>query len=176
MANKILIIDTSILCVWLEVYGKETCGSGANMWTKALVEKLIDREKDEGAIFVLPLAVIIETGNHITNANQRRHQTAKKLADLMCLAADEQSPWAAFTEQSILWNADSLKQLAQEWSDNAAQKISMGDITIKKVADFYGSMEKYHVEILTGDNGLKAFEPPVDTSKTIPKRRRNQTS
>ena len=30
----------------------------------------------------------------------------------MKLTADNQTPWAAFIEQSVLWNSENLKQLA----------------------------------------------------------------
>ena len=32
--KKVLIIDTSIFCVYLGVPGKETCGSKGNKWNK----------------------------------------------------------------------------------------------------------------------------------------------
>lgn len=31
--RKVLIIDTSILCVWLQVAGMETCGPNNDRWT-----------------------------------------------------------------------------------------------------------------------------------------------
>ena len=57
-----------------------------------------------------------------------------------------------------------------EWPELAAQKISIGDATIKSVADYYAKTG-LEVEILTGDAGLKAYQPvtPVST----PRRRRS---
>ena len=42
--RKVLILDTSILCVWLKVPGKETCGSGANTITYDTVHTKIEEE------------------------------------------------------------------------------------------------------------------------------------
>lgn len=166
--RKVLILDTSILCVWLEVPGKETCGSGQNSWKKSKVDELLKQEQKAGTTFVLPLASIVETGNHIAQASAQRYEKAQAFAQLMLNAADEKTPWAAFTEQSHLWDAEGLKRLATEWVELAVQSISIGDATIKTVAEFYARIG-YQVEILTGDEGLKAFEPAPPTKR--PKRR-----
>lgn len=48
------------------------------------------------------------------------------------------------------------------------QKIALGDITIKRLAQYY-AQKGFRVEILTGDAGLKSYEPPPPAK--IPKRR-----
>jgi len=63
--KKVLIIDTSILCVWLEVPGMEPVGHHHDRWDKTRVEEKIHEEEQNKSTFVLPLATIIETGNHI---------------------------------------------------------------------------------------------------------------
>lgn len=169
--RKVLIIDTSILCVYLEVPGKETCGSGNNKWNKQRVVDILEKEEKASTTFVLPLAAIIETGNHIAQARTKRYETAQALAEIMEKAADEKTPWAAFTDQSVLWDAQGLKKLAVEWSQLAARKVSIGDATIKTVAEFYAKTG-CQVEILTGDHGLKAYQPT--TPAPIPRRRRSR--
>lgn len=173
--QKVLIFDTSILCVWLEIPGKETCGSDADRWDKARVEQFIQQEKQAGTTFVLPLASIIETGNHIAQASSKRYETAQALAQLMKLAADQQSPWAAFTEQSVLWEAEGLRILADEWSQLAVQGISIGDATIKTVAEYYSKLG-FRVEILTGDKGLKSYEPTTTKLSRQQRPRRRKKS
>ena len=76
----------------------------------------------------------------------------------MTKAANEESPWAAFVDQSKLWTTENLMQLAQEWIPLAARKISLGDVAIETIAEFYHKLGS-PVEILTGDAGLKAYEP-----------------
>jgi hypothetical protein len=72
--------------------------------------------------------------------------------------ADGSSPWAAFIDQADLWNAEKLNGLAQKWPLLASAKTSLGDATIMDVAEFYakGGID---VEIVTGDRGLKSYEP-----------------
>lgn len=169
--KKVLVIDTSILCVWLSVPGKTTCGTAKDQWDKARVTQLLGEEITARTTLVLPLATILETGNHIAQANsQHRRETACELAELMKQAADQTTPWAAFTDQSELWNTEALRRLAAEWPDMAVRKISIGDVTIKTVAEYY-AQAGFTVEILTADQGLKSYEPR--TSPSIPRRRRN---
>lgn len=165
--RKVLIIDSSILCVWLAVPYMETCGPDNDRWDKQRVDELIAAEIEAKTTLVLPLATIIETGNHIVQRNGRRFKLAQELSKLIEYSADAESPWAAFTDQSQLWGPDALKKLAAEWPTLATQGLSMGDMTIKATADYYA--EAFEVEILTGDAGLKAYQPV--TPIPVPRRR-----
>lgn len=167
--RKVLVIDTSILCVWLKIPNMDTCGSDDDQWNFERVNQLIKEEIRNKTTLVLPLATILETGNHIAQAASRRYETAQALAEIMIAAVDEKTPWAAFTEQSSLWDKESLKKLASEWPSLATQCISIGDATIKSVAEYYAKMD-FQVEILTGDGGLKAYQP--STPAPIPRRRK----
>jgi hypothetical protein len=180
MPKKVQVMDTSILLVWLGVPGKDTCIIQGVTWDKTYVENLIKQEETKGTTLVLPLATLIEAGNHIANVKaphtRKRYPFAKKLAEILIKAIDEESPWAAFTEQSVLWEKEALKALAEEWPSLAAKAdakkdkggLSMGDVTIKRVAEYYTKMGNV-VEILTGDEGLKSYQP---TSPKPPRRRR----
>ncbi|WP_205703982.1 hypothetical protein [Candidatus Chloroploca sp. Khr17] len=164
-----LIIDTSILCVWLDVPGMDSCGPDHDRWDKQRVDAKLQAEMAKKTTFVLPLASIIETGNHIAQAHHSRKERGEALADLMRKSADQASPWAAFSDQSVLWSAEKLKRLADAWPELASRSFSLGDATIKDVADHYAQMG-YAVEILTGDQGLKAYEPVAPLA--VPRRRR----
>ena len=165
--RRVIIFDTSILCVWLAIPGMEVCGSTENRWDKERVAMRIEAGFQEKALFVLPLATIIETGNHIAQASHSR----KVLADLMRKSADRETPWAAFSEQSALWLPASLKKLADSWPLLATQQISFGDATIKDVAELYSRMG-FATEILTGDQQLKTHEPVAPVA--VPRRRQKQ--
>jgi hypothetical protein len=167
--KRVLILDTSILCVWLGVPGKGSCGPDHDRWDAPRVAERIQEATDGGATLVLPLASIIETGNHISQGAGDRYEKAQQLATVIRNTADEKTPWAAFTDQSVLWGVDQLRTLAGEWPQLAAQKLSIGDATIKHVAEHYACMG-FHVEILTGDQGLKAHEPAAPPP--IPRRRK----
>lgn len=169
MKKKVLIFDTSVMCVWLRVPGKDTCGQGELALTYNVVNDKIEQEKKEGTIFILPIASIIETGNHIAHADGDKYKLGEIFANLISEAAESNSPWAAFTEQSALWRPDKLKALAERWKASVVSGQSLGDASIVEVADYYAQMG-YLVEIYTGDDGLKAYEPT--TNIPIPRRRK----
>ena len=113
----------------------------------------------------------IETGNHIAHAAHSRRERGEVLADLMKKSANQETPWAAFSEQSVLWSPEKLVELADSWPDLAAQQLSLGDATIKDVAEYYAQMG-YRVGILTGDAGLKAYQPAEPTE--VPRRKQRR--
>ncbi|AFZ23892.1 hypothetical protein Cylst_1614 [Cylindrospermum stagnale PCC 7417] len=170
--RKVLIIDTSILGVYLGVPRKETCGSDDDKWDKQKVDARFLEEEQNGTTFILPLATIIETGNHIAQGALKRYEIAQTFANILVKVAEGEIPWAVFTTQlDELWSAEKLKELALEWPTLASRNISIGDATIKSVAEYYAE-SGFEVEILTGDEGLKAYQPV--TSPPIPRRRMNK--
>lgn len=151
----------------MEVAGKSTCGPDGDKWDKERIDALLAAENN--ATIVLPLASIIETGNHIAHARVRRFETATAFCERLRAAANAEIPWAAFSEQAELWSAQSLRDIADGWPALANTGLSMGDATIKTVAEYYGKTGMA-VEIITGDAGLKAYEtmiPPL-----VPRRRK----
>jgi hypothetical protein len=167
--HSVVIIDTNVLCAWLKVPGKETCGSGSNLLDYKVADSLVKERISSKSTFVLPLAVIIETGNHISQAPADRYEAAKRLAALMAKTAEQESPWAAFVHQTKLWDAAEITRLSEEWPELAKAKLSMGDVTIKRLAEFY-AQSGFTVELMTADDGLKAYEP---TKKPLIPRRRS---
>ena len=168
--RRILIIDTSILCVWLGVPGKETCGSQDDRWDKKRVDNTLESEKKQGAFFVLPLAVIIETGNHIAQS-KKAWECANALCKIIRESLDARSPWVNFSQQNVLWSSEHLYGLIDKWPEYAKAKLSIGDMTIKTVAEYYAAGYNI-VSILTGDEGLKAHEPAADLP--VPRRRQKK--
>lgn len=57
--KKVIILDTSILCVWLRVPGKSDCGSDSDKWDQRRVDERINVAVRDKVTFVLPLATII---------------------------------------------------------------------------------------------------------------------
>ena len=169
MMRRVLVFDTSVLCVWLAVPGKETCGPEDDFWDRDRVQALVAAEAQRRSVFVLPLASIIETGNHIAQAGSHRFETAQALMGLLRKALDEDEPWAAFAHQADLWSGDSMNRLVQEWPGLARARMSLGDATIARVADFYARMGT-EVVIATGDQGLKSYQPAAPIR--LPRRRR----
>lgn len=166
---RVVVFDTSVLCVWLDVAGKETCGPDSDRWDRNRVDGLIADETARQSTFVLPLATIIETGNHIAQAPARRFDTAKHLMDRLRMALNEQEPWAAFSQQADLWGYMGMQDLVEKWPDLASSGLSLGDATIMRVAEYYASTGA-EVLIATGDRGLAAYQP--STPPKIPRRRK----
>lgn len=169
MSKCVLILDTSVLCCWLKVPGKDEAGPVNDRWNHTRIDALLQQERLKKSTFVLPIATLIETGNHIAQAPSHRFERASDLAGYLCEAAEAKSPWAAFTDQSQLWGTENLRALAASWPQLANGGLSIGDATIKDVAEFYAKAG-YFVEILTGDAGLKAYQPAQPVA--IPRRRR----
>ena len=80
--RKVLIIDTSLLCVWLKVPGMEICGSDDDRWDFERVDQKIQEEIAKSTTLVLPLATIVETGNHIAQARANSMKQPKLLQKL----------------------------------------------------------------------------------------------
>ncbi len=170
MPRKVLLLDTSILCVWLQIPGKETCGPRHDLWNQTRVAYKIQEEIDSNTAFVLPLAAIIETGNHICQMHGNPYPYARKLGELIRKVADEDSPWAAFQDQTQLWTPEMLHKLAENWPEKAKEGLSLADLTISGIAEHY-ARSGLHVELFTGDQGLKAYEPAAPP--LIPRRKKH---
>jgi len=166
MRRGVSIFDTSLYCCWLEVPGRETAGSPPDLWDRARVDKLIAETLQSGNTIVLPLATVIEAGNHIAQSQQERFKHASKLCGHLKEALRGESPWVTFTDQSSFWTEEHLLKLAEEWPKLADARMSFGDATIKRIADYYASAS-VDVTILTSDHQLRAYEPakPVDSPR-----------
>ncbi len=167
--KKVIILDTSILCVWLKVPGKETCGPDNARWTHTDVVKKIQQEIEDGTTLILPFAAIIETGNHIAQAKGDKHKIVNSFISHIEDAIEGKTPWEAFTQQTNLVENDSLKRTLGIWRDTAITGQSLGDAMIVEVAKYYAAYGAT-VEIFTGDAGLKAYESST-THTPIPRRR-----
>ena len=170
--GKVIVFDTSVLCCWLKIPGKDQCGPSSDRWNYDRINQLVQEEQEQKSTFVLPLATIIETGNHIAQANGKgRRSLALALSELIIKSAEAKEPWAAFRHQAELWSEERMNVFAKEWPSFAVQGLGIGDATIKDVAEYYARIRNGGVEILTGDDGLKAYQPSAPSRKG-PRRRR----
>lgn len=166
--KKLRVLDTSVLCVWLQVPGFGNCGPAHDLWDYTRIADELALAEKNGEQFVLPLAVIIETGNHIAQSTGNRYKTAQSLVDCIQKTATDKSPWVYFGHQTEFWEAQKLIELANEWLKHVPAQSSMGDISIKQVAEYYAKTGA-EVYIFTGDSGLKAFQPTIPAP--VPRRR-----
>ena len=173
MMHSVLILDTSVLCCWLRVPGKETSGRRDDLWDGERVQQTVNERLEENFTLVLPFASLLETGNHISQAAARRFELATELANMLRKSANGEEPWATFAEQGELFTAAKILEVAGQWPTLANGGMSIGDYLIKDVAEFYARAGMY-VEILTGDSGLKAYEPAKPLR--VPRRRTKHSS
>lgn len=173
MKQKVVIIDTNVMCVWLQIPGKETAGA-ENYITHDYVKTYIKEETDNGAILVLPLTSIIETGNFIAQVEHNREVVGNRLADKIIEAANGSSPWVAFSQQGELWEKDALIGLANRWRETVvSEQQSIGDAAIVDIAEYYAAKGVFDVVIFTGDGGLKNYEYRI-AGRNYKKLRRNR--
>ncbi len=118
----ICLIDTSVLLKVLNVPEK---ANDHETFSRAVIEKA-----DAGESLLLPLATIIETGNHIAqngNGNQRRSK-AQLFVTQINMALEGLSPYKPldFIEQ------DSFMSWINDFPDYAMREVGIGDLSIIK--------------------------------------------
>lgn len=160
MKHKVLVIDTNVLCVWLKVPGMPSTGPAGDAWDHARIEAEIQRRIADGYKIVLPISVIVETGNHITKACKTH--TADATAAQATFAANVQqmidgtSPWIPWYDQPF--DSDKLRAVMDTWSaGNAFTHLAIGDIFVDQVCAEYTKMAGYEVVVFTKDRGLQDF-------------------
>lgn len=147
----------------------DTCGQEPDIYDYDRVKGELDALEAEGTTLILPLATVIETGNHIAQIRVNRRPYAQAFVEILHATINSNAPWAAFSEQTELWNDENLRTLADGFTDLAEQGLGIGDATIKYVAEFY-ERARFDVQIFTGDGGLKAHQP-ASPNLPIPRRR-----
>ena len=171
--RRFYIVDADYLLVYLGVPGFDRAGSdGAPIFHGDTVEK-IDALKSGGETLVLPTSVIVEAGNHISNAKHQIRQHANAFATVIREALNSEKPWAAYDDTPGLDTKPFLDKLAREWAEEAEHGVSIGDMAVRHVASHYESLGS-PVTILTGDERLAAYSSSAP--EVAPPRRRKRRS
>ena len=116
--NKVHFVDTCVMDNLLDVPGWN------NDRTRIIEE--YTRLSENGDTFVLPVAVLVETGNHIAQARYNKYEIADKFAKLIHGAIDGTNNWNVRPSitKTVLDNILSL------YPSNAARSIGFGDTSI----------------------------------------------
>lgn len=155
----VVFIDTSVLCNFLRIPGKAQ--------QQDTVSEDHQRRSEAGDTFVLPMATVIETGNHIEqlpeSLGSERRRCAENLTKILRLVAQGTEPWVLVETE---WNSDLLKQFCDggegestpAFVDVATEgALGGGDLTILIERDRYAKRVTTHeVVIWTYDQQLKA--------------------
>lgn len=99
---EVRFVDTSVLCDLLKVPGK--CQRHEE------VREELSTLHDRGVALVLPIATIIETGNHIARAPEGtgRRASAEAFVGVLRLTATGEAPWVL---HSVAWDGRMLDLL-----------------------------------------------------------------
>ena len=124
--SAVTFIDTSVLCELLCVPGKSQ--------QAAEVRAELGQRVNRGERFIIPVTAIIETGNHIAQANTDRYGAAQRLCALIdAVVTGDQS----FLIHEFAWDRDFLQELCagdttgqrlDGWA--AAAQMGAGDLAI----------------------------------------------
>ena len=120
--SSIVIVDTSVLLNILDVPDR-------NQRKKEVLDRLGVLIEAGDHLFI-PMAAIVEVGNHIAHVKggpQRRAAAARFVKEVRSALADE-APWKPINFPS---NQEVLSWL-DAFPDSATQGIGMGDLSIKK--------------------------------------------
>lgn len=117
------IVDTSVLCNLLRVPNKD---QDAERATREFREA-----QDANDVFLLPVAVIYETGNHIAQSpnGAKRRVVADLFVELVRKAFEGEIPFTP----TPLQNPEDMIDWLDEFPDCATAGMGFGDLAITKV-------------------------------------------
>lgn len=151
--SSIVLVDTSILLNVVNVAGR-------NQQRAEVLRALELRIRHNDHLFI-PLAAIIETGNHIAHVDDGglRRQAALRFTQVIEEALKDSAPWKPLNFPN---RADLLAWLGS-FPDSAMRKVGMGDLSIQK--EWEQLCQKFpmsQVVIWSADNDLRGFDrvPP----------------
>lgn len=119
---SIVLMDTSVFCNVLDV-------PGFNQDRDSVIADLVASIRN-GDTLLLPMAAVIETGNHIAQVSdgRMRRQTAERFCEQVAAAIDGTAPWTAMR----FWEPEQLAQWLSDFPDHAMRTVGMGDLSIIK--------------------------------------------
>ena len=150
--SAIVLVDTSILLNVLDVPGRNQ--------DRATVLAALSEHVEQNDHLLLPMAAIVETGNHIAHVAEgaKRRSTAQRFVDEIRKALQGDTPWRPVNfpsnEQVSIWLHD--------FPDRATVGIGFGDLSIIKEWETCCARHPMsRVKIWSLDGDLQGFERVV---------------
>lgn len=155
---RALFVDTSVLCVLLQIPGKS---DGRN----DIINEFVERQR-KGALFVIPVAAVVEAGNHIAQLSDGhdRESRSRALKDLLERSLAGTHPWVV---SGVAWDHGLVRSIihgggsAPDLVQAARSNVGTGDLSIlAEMRAFAARTETpsaLPVELWTLDAGLRAF-------------------
>lgn len=129
--SVVRFVDTSIMVNLLNVPGKNQ--------DHTRVKEAYQQMVANGDTFVLPVATLVETGNHIANSSGAdRFRIASKFVELIRLALSGNGNWYVRPEIS----PSVLESISQKLPSNAAAGTGFGDTSIIEQFEEYWKKEQ----------------------------------
>ncbi|WP_294900346.1 hypothetical protein [uncultured Eubacterium sp.] len=118
---NVRFIDTSVMTNMLEIPGR--CSDTEK------IQKEFKQAVEANEVLILPIATIIETGNHIAHIadSNARRSIAGKFGEYLRKTAEGEAPWQLY---GIEIDKEGLLYLANHIEENASYKIGIGDMSI----------------------------------------------
>lgn len=119
--RKVHFVDTSVLLNLLDVPNRNADA----VQVKDELRLLVQRKET----IILPVASIIETGNHIAHVDDGRIRRglAQKFGEFLRDTADGKAPWRL---SSLAWGGETLHWFADNFTDYASGEVGIGDLSI----------------------------------------------
>lgn len=136
---SVCLIDTSILLSILDVPGR-------NQDREKISQDFVEYS-ESNCSFLLPMATIIETGNHIAqNGDGRvRRETALRFVEAVKASFDEQPPWRMCEFQNITeiltWIDAFPDEAGKNKKPDKNEGTSFGDFSI--IQEFYKACKRF---------------------------------
>lgn len=150
--SSIVIVDTSVLLNIIDVPDRNQ--------HKAKVLDRLERLIDHGDHLFIPMAAIVEVGNHIAHVTKgaQRRQAAERFVKEVFNALNDEAPWKPINFPS--------NQVVSSWlaafPDSASKGLGMGDLSIKKEwEDLCRRHSMSHVWVWTLDADLAGLDRPA---------------
>jgi hypothetical protein len=118
------LVDTSIFCEVVPVPGR-------TQQREEVLDVLEDHIRN-GVTLLLPIATILETGNHIAHISDgsQRRATAQRFVELVQQALGNVEGPAPWTVPEPLLTPEDMQRYLNEFPDCAMQGIGLGDLSI----------------------------------------------
>jgi len=148
MSTTLYIIDTCVFTNILDL-------PGLNQDSHSIKQLLVTYIK-QGSTFTLPMATILETGNHIAkldNGNVRRSK-AQEFTKFVTQCFSNTNPW----ELSEFPRSIDVSKWLEGFPDHAQSRLSFGDLSILDIYTLSKRQSpKKPVKIWTLDKQLNAY-------------------
>lgn len=160
---RVHFIDTSVLVSILDIPGR-------NQDREEVLQEYETLMAQDGNTFILPLATIIETGNHIAHINgDMRRIKGIEFADMLKKIANDESPWKFFEDEVT---QDEIRIIADRLPESVIYGSGTGDLSI------ISAFEKYrdnipaigYIRIWSMDGHLRHYEQEMQMPPTRKRR------